>query len=406
MATLGTPRIAVLRPDHGVLGGFERHLATVVAGLKRRGWIVETIGLDPRGTRSRLLGVPVRPVQYEFHADYFAYLSLVEQTAALDLRRFDAVLTTQPPTYLARHDRKVALFYHQARQFYDLADIYAESGFAEEEIHRAATESVRAIDGEAVGDVRHWLAGSDTVAERLRRYWRIPDDRISRYDAPAACVIAESPPPYDPAGSILHVGRMEWPKRPELLVQAVHLLDSQRMTSFVGGGSRADFVRSLDARLGDRPEDRRGLIETETWRNRGIFTAGWRPYEGRASGRIDFIGPVDDAQRDAAYRSAAVVVAPAHNEDYGLTALEAMAFARPVIACGDGGGLTELVDDGVTGLIVDPDPAAMAAAITRLLEDPTLAARLGLAGHAKARSITEDRAVAQIEQTLEKVLAG
>ena len=336
MARTGSPRIAIVHPDHGVMGGFERHLASVSAALTANGWIVERVTLDPHHRGDRLLGVPIKPVQYEFHSDYFAYLSMVSQAAALDLRRFDAVLTTQPPTYLVRHPHKVAMFYHQARQFYDLADAYADSGFVDREVHHAASESVRAIDAVGIADVHHWLAGSATVADRLRRYWDVPSDRVSRYDAPPACVVADQPEPYTGTGGVLHVGRMEWPKRPELLVQAVHVMTTQRVARFVGGGSRAEFVRSLDARLGDNPGDRHGLDDSETWKNQGIFTAGWQPYDGQPSGRIDFTGAVDDQDRDAHYRTAAVVVAPAYQEDYGLTALEAMAFARPVVVCDDG----------------------------------------------------------------------
>lgn len=398
------PRVAVVRPDYGVMGGFERHLETVTNGLVERGWDVNQIGLDARQPRNRIFGLPIRPVQHEFHDDYFKYLSLVSQTTELDLSRFDVVLTTQPPTYLARHNRKVALFYHQARQFYDLSEAYVTSGFAEEEVHQAAVASVTAVDRSEVGAVRHWLAGSATAARRLQAYWSVPDDRISLYQAPPACLVPPIPPPYNPAGPVIHVGRMEWPKRPELLVNAIHLFEAERLCVFVGDGSRENFVRSLDAELGAAE---RGTVLTEsmTWLNRGIYTAGWEPHDGPASGRIRFIGPVDNKTRDRGYLSASAVVAPAYNEDYGLTALEAMSFARPVIVCRDGGGLTELVEDGVTGLIVEPEPRALAAAIDRLLANPSLAADLGRAGYERVKTITEARAVSHLEQALEKALA-
>lgn len=395
--------VAVLRPDYGVMGGFERHLLTVMNGLVERGWNVRHIGMDARHPRSRIFGLPIQPVQHEFHDDYFKYLSLVSQTAELDLQRFDVVLTTQPPTYLVDHRRKVAMFYHQARQFYDLSEVYVASGFAEPEVHAAARASVHQIDGAAVGTVRHWLAGSATSAARLRQYWSIPDDRISLYQAPPACDVPAEPPAYDPAGPLLHVGRMEWPKRPELLVNALHLMETDRACVFVGDGSRENLVASLDAEL--YAEGPSILPEARTWQNRGIYTSGWQPYDGSASGRVGFVGSVDNSTRDRSYQSAAVVIAPAYNEDYGLTALEAMSFARPVIVCADGGGLTELVEHGVTGLIADPDPASLAAAMDHLLTNPDHAAELGRAGYERIKTITEDRAISQVEQTLEKALA-
>lgn len=67
-------------------------------------------------------------------------------------------------------------------------------------------------------------------------------------------------------------------------------------------------------------------------------------------------------------------------EGFGVALAEASACGLPVIA-GRSGGLAEAVRDGETGLVVDPDdPAAVAAALTRLLEDQLLARRLGQGG--------------------------
>ena len=72
----------------------------------------------------------------------------------------------------------------------------------------------------------------------------------------------------------------------------------------------------------------------------------------------------------ALYRGALCVVAPALDEDYGLTALEAMLHGKPVIVCRDGGGLADLVEDGVTGIVVEPDGPSIAAAVASLTADP------------------------------------
>ena len=87
----------------------------------------------------------------------------------------------------------------------------------------------------------------------------------------------------------------------------------------------------------------------------------------------------------AAMNAASAVVVPSRTtEGFSLVALEAAHAARPVIATGVG-GLAETVQDGVTGLIVPPDdPAALAAAINRLLDDPGLASMMGLAAQDRA----------------------
>jgi glycosyltransferase involved in cell wall biosynthesis len=82
-------------------------------------------------------------------------------------------------------------------------------------------------------------------------------------------------------------------------------------------------------------------------------------------------------------------------EGLGTSLLDAMACARPIVAT-RAGGIPEIVDDGVTGLLVPPrDHAAMAAAIVRLLKDAALRRRLGDAGFARVRErFTSDRMIA------------
>ncbi|MDH3679747.1 MAG: glycosyltransferase family 4 protein [Acidimicrobiia bacterium] len=395
--------LAVVKPDFGARGGFERHLDGLVAGLRGRDWRVTVVEIDGWTRPSRLYGLPVEPVQLEFHDEYFLHLAMVERVQQLRLDRFDVVLTTQPPTYLAPHPRKVALFYHHPRQFYDLAEPFMASGFADPDLHRAAARAVRALERPAVGDVRFWLAGSAEVAGRLDRYWAIPAQRIDIHRAPPTTV-PDAAPFHRPDGPVLCVGRQEWPKRSELLVQAMHLAKTDRPAHLVGGGSRLDFVRSVDAQLHHDPATAASLDDEQLWLNRGIYAAGWEPFDGPPSGRIVFEGDVDDERRDELYDEAAVVVAPAYCEDYGLTAIEAMVRARPVVVCRDGGGLTELVDDGITGVVVEPDARALASAVDHLLRDPARAARLGESGRRAVLDITMEQAVDQVDAILRAVL--
>ena len=97
-------------------------------------------------------------------------------------------------------------------------------------------------------------------------------------------------------------------------------------------------------------------------------------------------GRVDEATLDALYRSAAALAVPSRSEGFGLPALEAMARGCPVVAS-NAGALPEVVGDA--GLLVPPgDPDALAGALGRLLEDDSLAASLGAAGHRRAATFT------------------
>lgn len=94
-------------------------------------------------------------------------------------------------------------------------------------------------------------------------------------------------------------------------------------------------------------------------------------------------------------------------EGLGTSALDAMACGRAVVAT-RAGGLAEVVVDGDTGLLVPAgNPAALAAAIVRLLRDPALRARCGRAGLARARrTFDAGRMVAETVQVYERLIGA
>ena len=96
------------------------------------------------------------------------------------------------------------------------------------------------------------------------------------------------------------------------------------------------------------------------------------------------VGFVPPSELGPYYERAAVVVVPSRREGYGMVAREAMAHGRPVVATAVG-GLVDAVEDGVTGLLVPPcDSRALRAELERLLADPSLRSRLGVAARERA----------------------
>jgi glycosyltransferase involved in cell wall biosynthesis len=94
-----------------------------------------------------------------------------------------------------------------------------------------------------------------------------------------------------------------------------------------------------------------------------------------------------------------------HSEGLGSAALLAMSAGVPVVASRTG-GLPEAVRDGETGLLVENDPPAIAAAIRRLLDDPALARRMGCAGRrAVETQFTVERMVGRTMEVYRQVLA-
>ena len=108
--------------------------------------------------------------------------------------------------------------------------------------------------------------------------------------------------------------------------------------------------------------------------------------------RVAFLGQRDDVL--ALHRAARVVVLPSEGEGLSNVLLEALAAGTPVVAT-DVPGAREVVTPDVEALLVAPnDPAALAEALARALEDPALAAALAAAGRARARAAFDLEGVA------------
>lgn len=145
-----------------------------------------------------------------------------------------------------------------------------------------------------------------------------------------------------------------------------------------------DAVRRLPAELharlvviGDGPE--RPALEAQA-REAGMGT------------QVEIRGRVSDAELRGTYAGSDALVLPSildargDTEGLGVVLLEAMSYGVPVVAS-DIGGITDIVENESSGLLVPPgDPARLAQALERLARDPALASRLGSAGAERVRS--------------------
>ena len=119
--------------------------------------------------------------------------------------------------------------------------------------------------------------------------------------------------------------------------------------------------------------------------------------------RVRFLGAVEHEDLADYYKLADICVVPSRTETFGLVALEAQALGTPVVASAVG-GLTEIVEDGQTGLLVpDRDPPAFAAAIASLRDDPALRDRMGEAARVRAATFTWTRAVERLAAIYRRV---
>jgi glycogen(starch) synthase len=155
-----------------------------------------------------------------------------------------------------------------------------------------------------------------------------------------------------PGDTVLYVGRIESRKGTDVLLEAIPALCRRH------------------------PEARFCFAGEEV--NRDIKAAFLRRHAGAAFlDRVEFLGWVSADRLESLYASCTVLVAPSRYESFGLVYLEAMRRGKPVVGCRVG-GVVEVVDDGVSGLLVEPDnPKELETALDALLGDPDRRRRMG-----------------------------
>ena len=124
--------------------------------------------------------------------------------------------------------------------------------------------------------------------------------------------------------------------------------------------------------------------------------------EAGVASRIVFCGEVENAA--VLHAGCDIAVVPARREAFGRAVVEAMHAGVPIVAYRDG-ALPELVRDGREGFLVEPgDIPALSEALHRLATDAPLRARLGAAGHDRARQFSHGRFVAEVVDLYRELL--
>ena len=177
--------------------------------------------------------------------------------------------------------------------------------------------------------------------------------------------------PFDPSRAaaprtVLYVGRLEQRKGIQDLFAAIPAVLAQHPDARF-------IIAGADNSLSDGFQARHGM-DYPTYFARRYPVA--RP-------AVQFLGHVAEETLQALYQQCDLFVAPSLYESFGLIYLEAMNYAKPVIGC-RAGGVPEVVEDGVTGRLVEPEaPAQLAEAIAALLAAPQQLREMGLAGRAR-----------------------
>ncbi len=252
----------------------------------------------------------------------------------------DLVIGMKFPAYLVAHANKVLWIMHQHRAAYNLCgtpfddlSTYPEGARVRALIHQC--------DARFIPEARRVFANSKAVQERLRRYNRIESEPLYHPPPRAAHLRSGETGDY-----VFYPSRLESQKRQELLIEAMR--HTRTPVRCVLAGSAPD-ISHYEALI-----KRHGVQE-----------------------RVQLRGFVGEAEMIELYASALAVCYLPFDEDYGYVTLEGMLSSKPVVVARDGGGATEFIEHEADGLVVEPEPQAIAAALDTLYNDRERARRMG-----------------------------
>ena len=376
-------KIAVVKPDYKITGGFEIAMDRIIAGLRERKHEVKYIKVDMTQPSMIIGDISIPYNIFEKNREFFTYTSAIDQFAKLDLSEFDLVVCTQPPSFAVNHPKTANIFYHHQRIYYDLYDLLLETRTVDRDIHSLSAKYVREIDTKFITQDKLFIAGGQHIADRLKHFNNIDAGAVVRIGIDDAYFNYNGPISYnDP----IYVGRHEFPKRPEMFIHAMK--HTEGITGrVVGQGGKTEDLKRIDRLLSYTHSHNQPMEDDFLWKTVMMdLDKYYSPkYDAEKDPQVVFTGRLTEADLIKEYAECLCIVCPSFDEDFGLTPIEAMAFRKPAIVCADGGGYVETVKDGVTGFVVEPTAEAIAEKITYLKNNPDIARQMGENAYLESR---------------------
>ena len=329
-------RVAIVHDWMTTLGGGEKVVLTLAEAL---GAEIVTTELDPAVPRNAGFdGVRVREIARLPRTQPWRVLAATRAFSRLELHGVDvAVLSGNWVVHAARRNRPALYYCHTpTRVFYDLRESWLRTlPITQRPIARAWSRVHRWWNERTLPSIDRIVANSRNVQGRIRRYWRRdstvvnPPVRVDRYR-------------FESVGDVwLDVSRLSHEKGLGLAVEAFRRLPRERLL-IVGGAPRGTDRDAFIRRLDPPPN-------------------------------VEFRDTIPEPDLASLYATCRGVISTSVDEDFGMTAVEANASGKVLVAA-DGGGYRETQVDGVTGFLLPPTPRAFVDRIAALTT-PDLEAR-------------------------------
>lgn len=309
--------------------------------------------LMEQGHEADLVRIPFRWYPPEKILDHIVSTRLLDVTLAGGAP-VDRVIALKFPAWLVRHPNKVLWILHQHRTAYELWNHPVAGDLVHHPNGAAVRNAIHAADRNLIPEAKAVFTNSGVVSRRLRCYTGI--DSRPLYHPPRFAELFRCEPAED---YFFFPSRINPLKRQLLVLESLALTRNPVRVRFAGVPDREDFWQEL------RKTAKRLNVES----------------------RAEWLGYVSDEQNRTLYARSLAVIFPPLDEDLGYVTLEAMLSEKGVITCTDSGGPLEFIQDQVSGCVVNPLPAKMAAAMDALWEDRRMAQSLGRAARDRFQSM-------------------
>lgn len=311
-------------------GGAETHARSLAEALQARGHDVD------------MVRIPFKWYPPERIHEHLLATRLLDVTES-NGTPIDLVIGLKFPAYHIRHPNKVMWVIHQHRTAFEMwqSELCDLSPFP---AGKSVRDSIEQVERKLFPEARRVFSNCRNVGDRLKRFCGIdstplyhpPQNVDAFYNAPAEDFL------YFPS-------RLNPWKRQHLAIEAVRLTRKP--------------VRLILSGAADHPEYEQRL--------RTLIT------EYKLESRVELRGRIPFDEMLGLYARCKAVVFPPDNEDYGYITLEAMLAAKPVLTCSDSGGPVEFLRNGTDGLVVQPDPQALADCMDEAWSSPSFSCELG-----------------------------
>jgi glycosyltransferase involved in cell wall biosynthesis len=301
------------------------------------------MALRKAGHEAIITAIPFKWYPPERILDHMLACRLLDLTESNGMR-IDRLIGLKFPAYLIPHPNKVMWVLHQYRAAYDLWD-HPLGDIVKTPDGRQIRECIGRADRDVFSTARDVYAISKNVCERLRKYCDV--DAHPLYHPPPGAhrfFCARQQDAY-----FFFPSRLAELKRQRLVVEALGHTRHPVEVYFSGPPENPVYADTLQH-------------EAE---NTGV------------AARAHWLGAVPEDKKVELYAHCLGVVYPPLDEDYGYVTLEAMLSCKPVITCTDSGGANEFISHRENGLVVPPEPQALAMAMDELWENRNIAKRWG-----------------------------